>query len=141
AVRRCLSLVGYETDPLALATAGQTLAGIGTADVALHPVDFLALPGNGSESQDSEPSLFDTRTGVTGSLPEFDVIIANPPYVRTQVLGAKKAQSLARRFGLSGRVDLYHAFVKAMAAILKPRGTLGLLTSNRFLFVQSGAAV
>ena len=27
----------------------------------------------------------------------FDAVIANPPYVRTQVLGAKKAQELAKR--------------------------------------------
>jgi type I restriction-modification system DNA methylase subunit len=49
ALRRRLSLVGYETDPLALATAGQALSGLGTADVALNPVDFLALPSIGPE--------------------------------------------------------------------------------------------
>src|ERR1700730_4532277 len=41
----------------------------------------------------------------------FDIIIANPPYVRTQIMGADQAQELATAFGLSGRVDLYHAFL------------------------------
>ncbi len=68
-------------------------------------------------------------------------IISNPPYVRTQVLGAVGAKKLATRFGLTGRVDLYHAFVKAMTMALRGGGWLGLLTSNRFLSVQSGASV
>ncbi len=74
-------------------------------------------------------------------LRQFDAVIANPPYVRTQVLGAATSQTLARRFGLTGRVDLYHAFTKAMANVLKPGGILGLLTSNRFLTVKSGASL
>lgn len=56
-------------------------------------------------------------------------------------MGAKKAQELAQRFGLTGRVDLYQAFTKAIANVLKPGGIVGLLTSNRFLTVKSGAAL
>src|SRR5205085_10118912 len=59
----------------------------------------------------------------------------------TQNLGSQKSRQLAEQFGLTGRVDLYQAFVKAMAAVLRNAGTLGLLISNRFLFVQSGCAV
>ena len=51
------------------------------------------------------------------------------------------AKELAKRFGLTGRVDLYHAFAKCMADILKPGGILGLLTSNRFLTIKSGASL
>lgn len=75
------------------------------------------------------------------ALRQFDAVIANPPYVRTQVLGAAASQQLARRFRLTGRVDLYHAFTRAMANVLKPGGVLGLLTSNRFLTVKSGASL
>ena len=57
------------------------------------------------------------------------------------MLGAVGAKKLATRFGLTGRVDLYHAFVKAMTMALRGGGWLGLLTSNRFLSVQSGASV
>ena len=49
------------------------------------------------------------------------------------MLGAVAAKKLATRFGLTGRVDLYHAFVKAMTMALRGGGWLGLLTSNRFL--------
>ena len=45
------------------------------------------------------------------SIPEaYDFIIANPPYVRTQIMGAKQAQLISAQFGLSGRIDLYLCF-------------------------------
>ncbi len=71
----------------------------------------------------------------------FDLIIANPPYVRTQVMGAHQAQLLAEQFGLTGRVDLYYAFLVAMAAVLDPQGAAGIIVSNRFMTTKSGGAV
>jgi len=133
-MRKRLVLVGYETNSSELARAGITLQESGVAEVVLHPVDFLSLDHDLSDDKD----LFSDAVSLQA---EYQVVIANPPYVRTQVLGAAKAQALARRFELRGRVDLYHAFVKAMSAALCAGGTLGLLTSNRFLFVQSGAAM
>jgi tRNA1(Val) A37 N6-methylase TrmN6 len=72
---------------------------------------------------------------------QFDLIIANPPYVRTQIMGASQAQLLAKQFGLAGRVDLYHAFVLGMAEVLKPEGTAGVIVSNRFMTTRSGASM
>ena len=69
------------------------------------------------------------------------MIIANPPYVRTQIMGARRAQALAKQFGLSGRLDLYYAFVLAISRALKPDGTIGLIVSNRFMKTKSGAVV
>jgi tRNA1(Val) A37 N6-methylase TrmN6 len=74
-------------------------------------------------------------------LDQYDLVIANPPYVRTQILGASSAQALASRFGLRGRVDLYHAFILAMTLILKPRGISGIIVSNRFMTTKSGQDV
>jgi hypothetical protein len=71
----------------------------------------------------------------------FDLIIANPPYVRTQVMGKDKAQIIARQFGLSGRVDLYYAFITGIAHTLRPGGIAGIIVSNRFLTTKSGASV
>ena len=72
---------------------------------------------------------------------QFDVVIANPPFVRTQVLGQKRARQLAKEFGLTGRIDLYHAFAVQIARSLTPGGVLGLITSNRFLTTKSGASM
>ncbi len=140
AIRKKLVLVGYETDPAALARAGEVLANVDSAELILNPTDFLSQDGVELEPDNEQPSLF-AREPEDGAKPQFDVVIANPPYVRTQVLGSKRAQELARKFKLTGRVDLYHAFVKAMTSVLRPRGTLGLLTSNRFLVVQSGTTL
>ncbi|KAF0845674.1 Eco57I restriction-modification methylase domain-containing protein [Nocardia caishijiensis] len=69
----------------------------------------------------------------------FDLIISNPPYVRTQQLGGAAAQQLSRRFGLRGRIDLTHPFVALAPRLLAPGGVLGLLCANRFLTTRAGA--
>lgn len=139
-VRSRLRLTGYDTDEAALAKASANLKELETPATDLRKTDFLSLP----ESQPQrEASLFDVLhrgSSFPDRQPQYDVVIANPPYVRTQVLGAERAQQLAATYDLSGRVDLYHAFIKAIAAVLRTGGTLGLLTSNRFLYTQAGAA-
>lgn len=87
-------------------------------------------------SESYNNSLFTSKKNLS-----FDIIIANPPYVRTQVMGSQKAQQLAVDFNLSGRVDLYHAFLKGIEKILKPGGIVGIIVSNRFLTTKSGEAV
>jgi hypothetical protein len=105
------------------------------AHIELTQADFLDCV-----AETPEPSLFDT--GSRNHLPtDFDLIIANPPYVRTQVLGAKRSQQLAQTHRLSGRVDLFHAFVRKMTDHLRDGGVLALLCSNRFLSTQAGEAV
>lgn len=72
---------------------------------------------------------------------QIDIVISNPPYVRTQVMGADKAQNLAKQYGLEGRVDLYYTFFPAIAEVLKATGILGIITSNRFMTTRSGESV
>ena len=129
-LRKRLVLTGYEMDESALVNAEATLDGCGVAAIQLKHADFLSLPHS------KQRLLLGFEEG--DLLPDFDGVIANPPYVRTQVLGAKTAQSLAKQFGLTGRVDLYQAFAFAMGNVLKQGGVLGLLTSNRLLTTNSG---
>lgn len=70
-----------------------------------------------------------------------DIIIANPPYVRTQILGVEKAKQLANDFGLRGRIDLYYPFFMAMTNALKIGGILGVITSNRYICTKSGSDI
>lgn len=70
-----------------------------------------------------------------------DIVIANPPYVRTQILGEKKAQELATKYNLKGRVDLYYPFIIEMTNSLKEGGVLGVITSNRYLVTKSGESI
>ena len=141
ALRRRLVLTGFDTDLAAVERARMLLAECGVAAVEIHCADFLsAIAENGTEQQ-MDLSFGVRARGSEEWQEQFDLVISNPPYVRTQVLGAAVAQKLAARFGLSGRVDLYHAFVRGMTLALREGGVLGLLTSNRFLSVQSGASV
>jgi tRNA1(Val) A37 N6-methylase TrmN6 len=46
---------------------------------------------------------------------DFDIIIANPPYIRTQIIGSEKSQKIAKDFNLKGKTDIYYAFMMAMS--------------------------
>ena len=71
----------------------------------------------------------------------FDFVIANPPYIRTQILGSEKAQTIANQLQLSGRIDIYYAFLVHTKKLLKPNGVAGYITSNKFLTIKSGKSV
>jgi len=68
----------------------------------------------------------------------FDIIIANPPYIRTQIIGSEKSQKIAKDFNLKGKTDIYYAFMMGMASLLSNNGVLATITSNRFLSIKSG---
>ena len=70
-----------------------------------------------------------------------DIIIANPPYVRTQHLGAEKSQQISKKFNLKGKIDLYYPFLVGMTNVLKKGGIIGVITSNRYLTTKSGAEI
>lgn len=113
------------------------------ASLALIQRDFPEVKTD-IKTQDFLEWVSNTYSGSLFSkadIPQFDLVIANPPYVRTQVMGARKAQRLAEDFNLSGRVDLYHAFLKGIEKLLKPEGVVGIIVSNRFLTTKSGEAV
>ncbi len=130
--RSCLSLIGIDLDRIAFQNVRHRVRNLGVSSIDLRREDFLDRVLTEIESTEPLP----------GSLLEsVDVIIANPPYVRTQVLGAKKAKKLASDFNLSGRVDLYQAFLVAMKHCLKFTGILGVITSNRFIATKSGSRV
>ncbi len=132
--RARLRLTGFDTDAAALERARTLLEGSGVASCELRAEDFLSRV----EGITGSPQLDFLQPPAQREQALFDAVVSNPPYVRTQVLGSVLARELAARFELTGRVDLYHAFVKAMTFALREGGMLGLLTSNRFLTVQSG---
>lgn len=71
----------------------------------------------------------------------YHFLIANPPYVRTQVMGASASKQLAKQFNLTGRIDLYYPFIISIAQVLEPGGIAGIIVSNRFLTTKSGRSV
>jgi tRNA1(Val) A37 N6-methylase TrmN6 len=124
-----VEVCGFETDPLALAEARGRLS-------REHPQAVLNL----RLGSFLDHVLDDFAGGLFGTAETYDLIIANPPYVRTQIIGADRARQLAHQFGLTGRVDLYHAFLLGMATVLAPDGTAGFIVSNRFMTTKGGAS-
>jgi len=126
---------GFDTSSAALEIAGKRIRSMFPAiEAELCCRDFLDVVL--SDYDTSQMRLFKS-----GDSKYYDLLIANPPYVRTQVLGAETAQNIARGFGLNGRVDLYHAFLCGVGRILKPGAIAGIIVSNRFMTTRSGAAV
>jgi hypothetical protein len=56
-------------------------------------------------------------------------------------MGATESQRLSKQFGLTGRVDLYHAFLESIAQVLRVDGVAGIICSNRFMTTRSGITV
>jgi hypothetical protein len=131
--RLVAQVVGFDTDERAVEATRSRLGSIFPGvELAIERGDFLdralALRGRAGEAS---PALRDP----------FDLVIANPPYVRTQVMGAERAQEIARAFGFTGRVDLYFPFLVCISEVLAPRGVAGIIVSNRFMTTRSGGAV
>ncbi len=117
-----IKIVGYDIDQKACEYSRVTLQkAFPFADVDIRCEDFL--------------SAYNTRNE------KFDFVIANPPYVRTQILGAYKAQDVAAKTGLKGRVDIYYAFLIFTKQVLSLDGVAGYITSNKFLSIKSGTEV
>lgn len=132
--RERVEVVGYDINPTAITLAWQRLRR-DFPDLTMHfeQKDFLEhvlnLQGGGdmfSAGEVQEP---------------FHLVIANPPYVRTQIMGAQQAQKLAQSFELTGRVDLYYPFLLGISQVLAENGVTGVITSNRFMTTKSGQAV
>ena len=123
---------GFDTDAAAVSVATRKLHDrFPSTKINIVVEDFIALC-----SRTSENDLFSNST-----IPLFDIVIANPPYVRTQVIGAAKSQALSDAFQLTGRVDLYFSFLIGISRVLRAGGIAGIIVSNRFMTTRAGAEV
>ncbi|WP_410875313.1 Eco57I restriction-modification methylase domain-containing protein [Nocardia sp. A7] len=114
-----MRLTGYDLDRQAVEETAGRAADLGV-EIDCRAGDFLATSADLADGS-------------------FDLIISNPPYVRTQQLGGATAQLLSKQFGLRGRIDLTHPFVAIAPRLLAAGGVLGLLCANRFLTTRAGA--
>lgn len=131
--RQRIEVWGYDTDQLAVSAASKKLQ-MAYPEVSVHIElkDFLDHVLSLKNNHD----LFSNE-----NQKKFHLVIANPPYVRTQVLGADRAKEIAQCFDLTGRVDLYYPFLLGISEVLDVNGITGVITSNRFMTTKSGQAV
>ena len=117
-----IKAIGYEKNPIvALSTQTNIESLFSSIDISIYAADFLSEAKNMTD--------------------KFDFIIANPPYVRTQILGSETAQEISKGLNLSGRIDIYYAFLLNMKKMMSKRGVSGYITSNKFLTIKAGSAV
>jgi hypothetical protein len=130
ALHKRLQVVGFDTNPLAVASSLSRL------NAAYPDIQFKV------EERDFLNYVLTMSSGIFADRSnQFDIVIANPPYVRTQILGAKQAQLLSKQFGLSGRVDLYFPFLLGISEVMSDSGLAGIIVSNRFMSTKSGQPV
>jgi hypothetical protein len=133
-LKKRLIVHGFDTDPVAIKNAVSRLhTKYPDLDIHLEQKDFLQHTLNLQGSND----LF----SLNEQSEPFNLVIANPPYVRTQVMGAEQSQKIAQSFNLSGRVDLYYPFILGISKVLDKNGISGVITSNRFMTTKSGQDV
>jgi adenine-specific DNA-methyltransferase len=135
--RNKYKLTGYDSNEQYLSFAHERMLCFGKDASELIHEDFLNAID--VTSNQTELDLFLKQKSLVNE--SFDIVIANPPYVRTQILGSFQAQGLAKKFNLKGRVDLYYPFLIGMTESLKDGGILGVITSNRYLSTKSGESV
>ena len=132
-----IAVYGYEINKVSLAHAKKRLAyEFPEVSINFKNEDFLEYVIKSFNST-MKSNLFSDKSEEK----KYDIIIANPPYVRTQVMGVSRSKEIAKKFGLKGRVDLYHAFILAMGDVLKSSGIAGVIVSNRFMTTKTGGSV
>lgn len=66
--------------------------------------------------------------------PGFDIVIANPPYVRSGKIEKAHKEAFSRNFDtFDGNADIYVYFYEKGLDVLHDKGTLTFITSNSFL--------
>lgn len=127
-------IIGIDNNYKALETCSKNLAHL--KNLELINEDYIEMIVE--HEKNKTPNIFSINHQDEKTIDNVDLIIANPPYVRTQVLGAEKSKTLSKEFNLAGRVDLYQVFLVAMTKHLRENGLICVITSNRYLTTAGG---
>lgn len=129
-----IEVYGFDINQKSIEIAKKRLlAQFPTLKLKLLNEDFLKICLE-KHTKDTKLDLFKKEL-----IPDFDLLIANPPYIRTQHLGKEHAKLLSEKFDLKGRLDIYQAFLVAMHAVMKPDAVAGVIVSNRFLTTKGAS--
>ncbi|WP_343602234.1 Eco57I restriction-modification methylase domain-containing protein [Mycobacterium sp.] len=75
-------------------------------------------------------------------VPNADVVIGNPPYIRHDELAVGLAAEYRRTWPtMRGRCDVYVGFIERALRTLKPGGRLGFICADRWMHNQYGASL
>lgn len=110
------------------------LASLLEANHEFAPEDARQLAQWNPYDQNSSATFFDVEW-MFGIKDGFDIVIGNPPYIQLQKDGGRLAQQFAgcgyQTFARTG--DIYSLFYERGWQLLKPKGTLCFITSNKWM--------
>ena len=110
---------------------GTLLHGVESADFALVQKPFLWPIAFPDVLREGDPNA------------GFDVVLANPPYVRQEKLDAEDQRSYEDAFPQvhTGMADILVYFYARALQVLRPGGWLAFITSNKFMRASYGAGI
>ena len=118
------------------ATQKKLEAEIVKLEAELDDIKNNALYRNAFEWRFEFPEVLNNN----GTFEGFDVIIGNPPYIQLQKLNETLNAALElqqyQTFGKTG--DIYQLFYERGLALLKPKGHLAFITSNKWMRTDYG---
>jgi hypothetical protein len=71
----------------------------------------------------------------------FDIVIGNPPYIRSQSLDSSLKESLQNYQSATGNYDLYVIFVEHGLKLLNPQGQLAFILPHKFFNAKYGVGL
>lgn len=130
-----IKIYGYDLDEKALSIANSRIkTRFPNVEFTLKNEDFLTKFNDFSKDNSL---LFKSQ-----ERKKYDIIIANPPYVRIQSIQNKlDIKRIAANFGLKGKIDLYQTFIVAIKYSLNAHGFCGIIVPNRILSTKTNRIV
>ena len=134
-------IVGVDINPFACALSRLGYIGFLIPYLVRAKLEQGHLPLIGHIPIVQADSLVDAKEQIKDNL--YNYVVGNPPYVRIQRLNANGSkQSYLKLFDSAvGRFDLYSLFIERGLQLLKPNGTLGYITSNKFMTTNAGKGI
>jgi hypothetical protein len=114
------NLFGFDIDPVAIRLALKTF------EIKIG----RAIP-KGQHHLAVRDALF--SNGCRG---KFDIVVTNPPYLSSRNLDPATVSRLKTRYPASWR-DLYACFISRSVEMLRPGGSLGILSMHSFMFTAA----
>lgn len=104
-------------------------------------VEFACLDTLIKLNNSEQISLFEDESILKNK--EYDLIVGNPPYVRSQILEESYIEVLKKNYEgyLDGNFDLTVPFIVNTFNLLKDKGIAGLIVSNKFLTSKYGKQI
>ena len=115
-----------------------------TDDIHVLVSDFFDVKTYNWFNQTYKKAHLDKKDERTATYSVFDSIVANPPYIRQEIITQKKKLQEIMKFeeaNIDKTSDIYSYFFVHATQFLKNNGKLGFITSNKWLEVKYGKSL